>query len=304
MTMHNLVGGIEAGGTKVVCAVGTGPGQGIKAKAVFPTSHTPDETMTAVIQWLRAQQSVHGRLQAIGIASFGPLDLHPGSATYGHITSTPKPGWANYDLVGTVHNALQVPVGCDTDVNGAALAEWRWGAGQGLRQVAYVTIGTGIGGGSVVEGQVLHGLVHPEMGHSFIPHDRQDDPYGGACPYHGDCWEGLAAGPAIAERWGQPAELLPADHPAWPLEAQYIAYGLANLICMLSPERIVLGGGVSQGGRLGRMALLRMVQTQVLQVLNGYIHSPAILEEIEHKPIYLQPSQRSSWKTSAASCSA
>jgi fructokinase len=281
VTTAHLVGGIEVGGTKVVCAIGTGPGRGIKARAVFPTGCIPDETLTAAIRWLRAQQAEHGRLRAIGIASFGPLDLHQGSATYGHITTTPKPGWANYDMVGTVRNAFQVPVGCDTDVNGAVIAEWRWGTAQGLRHVAYVTIGTGIGVGVLVNGQVLHGLMHPEMGHTFIPHDRHTDPYGGTCPYHGDCWEGLAAGPAIAKRWGQPAELLPTDHPAWPLEAQYIAYGLANLICILSPERIVLGGGISKGGQLGQMALLRMIQAHVLRTLNGYISSPATIKGID-----------------------
>ncbi len=281
MTAEQLVGGIEAGGTKFVCAIGTGPGAGIRARGVFPTRRIPDETLAAVLQWFRAQQAVFGRLQAIGIATFGPLDLHEGSPTYGHITSTPKPGWANYDIVGTVRQALRVPVGCDTDVNGSALAEWRWGAGRGLRHMAYVTIGTGIGVGAIVNGELLHGLGHPEMGHSFIPHDRQIDPYAGQCPYHGDCWEGLAAGPAIAERWGQPAELLPADHPGWGLEARYIAYGLANLVYILSPERIVLGGGVSRGGRLGRAAWLKLVRTQLLEALKGYPQLPALIEGID-----------------------
>jgi fructokinase len=281
MTAENLVGGIEAGGTKFACAIGTGPGSGIRARAVFPTSRTPDETLAAVLRWFRTQHRAFGRLQAIGLASFGPLDLHENSPTYGHITSTPKPGWANYDLVGTVRQPLQLPVACDTDVNGAALAEWRWGAAQGLRHMAYVTIGTGIGVGAIVNGELLHGLGHPEMGHTFIPHDRQLDPYRGHCPYHGDCWEGLAAGPAIAERWGRPAELLPAGHPAWLLEAHYVAYGLANLVCTLSPERIVLGGGVSQGGRLGQGAWLQLVRTRTLETLNGYIRSPAVLEGID-----------------------
>lgn len=281
MTPGTLVGGIEAGGTKFVCAIGTGPGAGIRARGVFPTSRIPDETLAAVLQWFRAQEAVFGRLQAIGIATFGPLDLHKGSPTYGHITSTPKPGWANYDIVGTVHQTLRVPVGCDTDVNGAALAEWRWGAGRGLRHMAYVTVGTGIGVGAIVNAELLHGLGHPEMGHSFIPHDRRIDPYAGHCPYHGDCWEGLAAGPAIAERWGQPAELLPADHPGWGLEACYLAYGLANLVYILSPERIILGGGVSKGGPLGRASWLELVRTQLLETLKGYPQLPALIEGID-----------------------
>jgi fructokinase len=281
MAAEILVGGMEAGGTKFVCAIGGGPGHRLKAKAVFPTGRTPDETLLAALRWFHAQQAVYGRLHAIGIASFGPLDLDEASATYGWITSTPKPGWAHYDLVGRVRQTLQVPVACDTDVNGAALAEWRWGAGQGCRHMAYVTIGTGIGVGAIVNGELLHGLMHPEMGHTFIPHDRQLDPYGGICPYHGDCWEGLASGPAIAERWGEPVERLPPDHPAWSLEAQYIAYGLANLICMLSPQRIVLGGGVAKGGRLGRTPLLALVRARVLAILNGYIQAPGVVAAID-----------------------
>jgi fructokinase len=166
-------------------------------------------------------------------------------------------------------------VGFDTDVNGAALAEWRWGAAQGCDPVLYLTIGTGIGGGVLVNGKLLHGLVHPEMGHIFIPHDRGRDPFPGVCPFHGDCFEGLATGPSLKKRWGQPAETLPPDHPAWDLEATYIAYALANYITSLSPQRIVIGGGVAQ-----QTQMFPLIHQKVPAILNGYIHSPQILEHI------------------------
>ena len=171
--------------------------------------------------------------------------------------------------------AFGVPVGFDTDVNGAALAEWRWGAAQGCDPVLYLTIGTGIGGGVLVNGKLLHGLIHPEMGHIFIPHDRERDPFPGSCPFHGDCFEGLANGPALLKRWGQPAETLPPDHPAWEIEATYIAYALANYITSLSPQRIVLGGGVAQ-----QTQMFPLIHQKVPEILNGYIHAPQILERI------------------------
>ena len=168
--MPTLYGGVEAGGTKFVCAVGSGPGQ-LEAQARFPTT-TPAETLAAAIDFFRAEQTRLGPIAAIGVGSFGPVDPQPGSPSYGHITSTPKPGWQNADVVGPLASAFQVPVGFDTDVNAAALSEWRWGAGQGLRTLIYLTVGTGIGGGVIVEGRPLHGLIHPEMGHLLLPHDR------------------------------------------------------------------------------------------------------------------------------------
>jgi fructokinase len=267
-----LYGGVEAGGTKFICAVGSGPGE-LAAEARFPTT-TPAETLAATIDFFRAQQARLGPLAAIGVGSFGPLDPQPGSPSFGHITSTPKPGWRDADIVGPLARAFQLPVGFDTDVNAAALAEWRWGAGQGLSNLVYLTVGTGIGGGALAEGgRPLHGMIHPEMGHMLLPHDRQADPYPGHCPYHGDCFEGLANGPAIARRWGQPAETLPADHPAWPLEAHYIALGLANLIYALSPQRFVLGGGV-----MAQAQLFPLIQAEVPRLLNGYVQSPWIIE--------------------------
>ena len=269
-----LWGGIEAGGTKFVCAVGTGPDD-LRAEARFPTT-TPEEAIGRAIAFFQQQQEEQGPLAAVGIASFGPVDPDPGSATFGHITTTPKQGWAHTDFAGTVHRALHVPVGFDTDVNVAALGEHRWGAAQGLDTFVYLTIGTGIGGGGMVNGKLIHGLVHPEMGHVRVPHDRDRDPFPGACPYHGDCLEGLAAGPALEARWGQRGETLPADHPAWGLEAEYLALGLVNIICILSPQRIIMGGGVME-----QRHLFPLVRARVRDLLNGYVQVPAILDRID-----------------------
>jgi fructokinase len=269
-----MFGGIEAGGTKFVCAVGSGPAD-LAAVERFATT-APGETIALAIEFFQRQEARHGRLEAVGIASFGPLDPRVGSPTWGYITSTPKPGWANTDLAGAVGRALRVSVGFDTDVNGAALAEWRWGAAQGLDCALYLTVGTGIGGGGVIAGRPMHGLVHPEMGHIRIPHDTHRDPYLGHCPFHGDCLEGLACGPAIAERWGAAAQDLPPDHPAWDLEAHYLALAVANFACTLSPERVILGGGVME-----QPALLPLVRRGVQELLAGYIQSSAILHDID-----------------------
>ncbi len=261
------LGGVEAGGAKFVCALGTGPGD--LTRATIPTT-TPTETLGRVGEFLYAQMQSRP-LSAIGVASFGPVDLDPRSPTYGFITSTPKPGWKNADVRGALAR-LGLPIAFDTDVNAAALAESRWGAAQGLDNVLYVTVGTGIGGGAVVNGAPLHGLVHPEMGHILIPQDRHADPFSGACPYHGNCLEGLASGFAMERRWGARAESLPDDHPAWPLEAHYLALGLANLICVLSPRRVVLGGGV-----MHHLALFPMIRENLSASLNGYVQAPEIV---------------------------
>jgi fructokinase len=269
-----LFGAIEAGGTKVVCAVGTGPDD-VRAETRFPTT-TPAETLARAIALLREHQDRFGALTAIGIASFGPVDLEPRSSTYGHIMATPKAGWAGADLIGPISRAFGLPVGFDTDVNGAALGEWRWGAGQGLGSLIYLTVGTGIGGGALVNGRRVHGLIHPEMGHVCVPHDPQADPFAGSCPFHRDCLEGLASGPAIEARWGRKPETLPAGHPAWSLEAHYLALALVNYICVLSPQRIILGGGVME-----QRHLFPAIRASVLRTLNGYIAAPQILETIE-----------------------
>lgn len=272
--MDALYGGIEAGGTKFVCAVGSGPGD-VRAEVRFPTTD-PDETIGRSIAFFQEQIAERGPLTAVGIAAFGPLDPNPASPTFGYITTTPKPGWANADLGGRIRQALGVPVGFDTDVNGAALGEWRWGAGQGIDNLVYFTIGTGIGGGAIVNGRLVHGLVHPEMGHIVLAHDRERDPYPGRCPYHGDCFEGMAAGPAIGDRWGRPAYELPPDHPAWDLEARYIALALRSIICTLSPERIILGGGVME-----QEQLFGLVRRKTQAYLSGYVQHPAVLEQID-----------------------
>jgi fructokinase len=276
--MGAIYGGIEAGGTKFVCAVGTGPDD-IREEVRFPTT-TPAESIGRAIDFLRGW---HARepLAGIGIASFGPIDLHRESSTFGYITSTPKPGWAHADFAALVEREVRVPVAFDTDVNGAALGEQRWGAAQGLSDFLYITVGTGIGGGGMAGGRLLHGLVHPEVGHMRVPHDRTLDPFPGSCPYHGDCLEGLACGPAIERRWGRRAETLPADHPAWALEAQYLALMLHNLVCVLSPQRVIIGGGVAS-----MPGLLPLVRTRLVESLRGYVAAPAITA---HADTYVVP---------------
>jgi fructokinase len=265
-----MFGGIEAGGTKFICAVGTGPDD--LETLQIPTT-TPPATIEACIEFFRARRSA---LEAVGIASFGPVDLNPDSWTYGYITSTPKAGWRNCDIAGSIRKRLEVPVGFDTDVNGAALGEARWGAAQGLSDFLYLTVGTGIGGGAVASGRVVHGLVHPEMGHIRVPHDRDRDPFEGACPFHGDCLEGLASGPAIERRWGTPARDLPPGHPGIALEAEYLALGVVNWVCTLSPQRVVLGGGVMQ-----REELFPLLRRRLLELLNGYVEAREITECID-----------------------
>ena len=271
--MTQWYGGIEAGGTKFVCAVAADP-DNILAEKRFPTT-TPDETLGQAITFFQ-EQAKRVQLEGIGIAAFGPVNLNPQSDTYGYITKTPKKGWTNTDFIGAIQSAFNVPVGFDTDVNGAALGEQRWGAAQGLDTFIYLTIGTGVGGGCMAGGKLLHGLVHPEMGHMRLPHDLEKDPFAGLCPFHGDCFEGLAAGPAINARWRQPAETLPDDHPAWALEAEYIALALNNLIVTHSPQRIILGGGV-----MAQPQLFPLVRQRVLALLNGYVDAPEILENID-----------------------
>ncbi len=271
--MTQLYGAIEAGGTKFVCAVGTGPDR-ILSEIRFPTT-APDETLARAVRYFEEQQQTHGPVAALGIGAFGPVDLHPESATYGRIAASPKTAWIGADMIGPLRT-LGVPIGFDTDVNAAALGEWRYGAARGLDTFIYLTFGTGIGGGGMVRGRLMHGLVHPEMGHIRIPHDLERDPFPGRCPFHKDCFEGLAAGPAIEARWGARGETLPEDHPAWALQTDYIALGLSSLICTLSPERVILGGGMMQQSHL-----FPLVRRKVQDHLAGYVQSPAILADIQ-----------------------
>jgi len=274
-----LYAGIEAGGTKFICAAGSGP-EDLRAQARIPTT-TPQETLARAVAFLHTVQAEHGPLAAIGVAAFGPLDPDPASPAYGHITTTPKPGWAHTDFVGALRRHFSLPIAFDTDVNGAALGEWRWGAAQGLDTFVYLTVGTGIGGGGMARGRLLHGLLHPEMGHIRLRHDRQRDPFEGLCPFHGDCLEGLASGPAIAARWGRPAESLPEDHPAWDLEADYLTQALHNIVLTLSPQRVILGGGVMRQAHL-----FPRLRARLLASLNGYLQASAITENSE---TYLTP---------------
>jgi fructokinase len=271
--MMSIVAGIEAGGTKCICAIGSGP-EDIRAEIRVPTTD-PKTTTRKLIHFIKEYERTNEKIAALGIACFGPLDLSPTSATYGSITSTPKQGWQYAPVLRLFREALHVPVAIDTDVNVAAFGEHCWGAARGLENFIYLTIGTGIGGGGMIHGELLHGLTHPEMGHVRVPHDAQLDPYGGYCAYHGDCLEGLACGPALEERWGCKAEMLVSDHPAWKLEAQYLAHAIAGYICTLSPQRIILGGGV-----MDQRQLFPLIRSRVVSLLNGYIISPMLNERI------------------------
>ena len=273
--MNKLFGGIEGGGTKFNCIIGTSPDD-IQREARFPTT-TPDETLGQVIAFFREAEEDFGKLSALGVATFGPIDPNPDSASYGHILPTPKPGWSNANVLGMLRSAFDIPIAFELDVNGSAMGEWIWGAAQGLDTFIYLTVGTGIGGGVVANGKLLHGLLCPEMGHIMIPHDKERDPFEGVCPFHKDCFEGLAAGPALEARWVQKAETLPLDHPAWELEAHYLALALVYYITTLSPQRIIIGGGVG-----GREDLLPLIRRNVQKILNGYVQSPSITENIDN----------------------
>ncbi|MBP1967257.1 ROK family protein [Paenibacillus aceris] len=261
------IGAIEAGGTKFVCGIGNDSGV-VEDQISFPTEY-PDQTLEKVINYF-----VDKNVAAIGIGSFGPIHVDPNSPFYGYVTTTPKPGWANYNFLGTLKQAFDVPFGWDTDVNAAALGEAKWGAAKGLDSCVYYTIGTGIGVGVYMEGRLVHGLVHPEGGHVLVRRHKEDH-FEGMCTYHGDCFEGLAAGPAIEKRWGLKGNEMPADHPAWEIEAYYIAQSVSSTIFMLSPKIVILGGGV-----MHQQQLFPLIRANVQRNLNGYISSPAILDDI------------------------
>ena len=268
MSSGALYGGVEAGGTKFVCMVGRGP-QEIVAERQFLTSD-PAVTLPQVASFFRP--FAHDQsLRAIGIGSFGPCDLDPNSRTYGYITSTPKPGWHDTDLVGTLLNALHVQVAFDTDVNAAAFGEHVWGAAVRKSTCLYLTVGTGIGGGYIVDGHPLHGLQHPEMGHIHVQHDRSRDPFPGSCPYHGDCLEGLVSGPAIQARFGIRGEDLSESDAFWELEAEYLGAAIAAYVLVLSPAIIVIGGGIMK-----RSILLPRIRESVKRHLADYIRQPAL----------------------------
>lgn len=251
--------GLELGGTK--CIASLAEGRRIIAQESVPTT-SPDETLPALLRTLEDWAP----FAALGIASFGPIGLQRSRPDYGFITSTPKRGWANTDVVGQFRDRFGVPIGFDTDVNAAALAEHRWGAAQGLSSNVYLTIGTGVGGGVVVEGRAVKGMLHPEMGHIRVRRDPADD-FSGICPYHGDCLEGLISGPAIAARTGRPATELPYDHPVWTRVADELSQLLSTIVLMISPQRIAIGGGVA----VGQPQLFALLRPRLAALLNGYV---------------------------------
>lgn len=263
------IGAIEAGGTKFVCGIGNEHGV-IEDRIHFPTE-LPEQTMFRVISYFESHQ-----VDAIGIGAFGPLDLRPDSSTYGYITTTPKAGWAQYPFLDTLRSHYEVPYGWDTDVNAAAFGEAAWGAAKGLDSCVYYTVGTGVGAGVYAEGRLIHGMVHPEGGHVPIRRLPEDD-FSGVCPFHQDCLEGMASGPAIEARWKRKGSELPADHPAWAMEAQYIAQAVSGTILMLSPQKVILGGGVMQQSQL-----FPMVRKEVCRYLNGYVQAEALLEDMDN----------------------
>ncbi|MFC7394968.1 ROK family protein [Scopulibacillus cellulosilyticus] len=264
-----LFGAIESGGTKFVCGIGNENGE-ILERVSFPTT-TPDETMGQVIEFFKNKQ-----MDAMGVGSFGPVDPNKDSPTYGYITSTPKTKWRNFNFIGELKKHFDMPIGFDTDVNAAALGETEWGAAKGLDSCVYMTVGTGVGGGAIVEGKMLHGMLHPEMGHILIKRHPEDH-FTGNCPYHNDCLEGMAAGPAIEKRWGKKGIELQEVDKVWEIEAYYLAQVVVNLVYTISPKRIILGGGVMK-----QKQLFPMIRKNVKELLNGYVETKEILVDIDN----------------------
>jgi fructokinase len=261
----------------MICAIGDEKGN-IIDRITVPTK-TPEETIPPMVDYFRNKAAQGMKIEALGIACFGPIDLNKSSGTYGHITTTPKTPWINYDIVGVFKDSLEVPVGFDTDVNGSLLGEVTWGSSKGLTDVVYLTVGTGIGGGIMSGGKLVHGMMHPETGHLLIRPAKGDE-YPGRCPFHGNCLEGMASGPAIEERWGRPAYELMNRAEVWELESEYIAQALMSYILILSPQRIILGGGV-----MHQKQMFDLVRTKVKEKLNGYIKT----SELEAMDEYIVP---------------
>ncbi len=267
-----LIGALEAGGTKMVCAVGREDGTIVEQMSI-PTT-TPEETVSKITAYFKDKE-----IAALGVAAFGPVDVKPESDTYGFILDTPKLAWRHFDLLGGLKKELDVPMGLDTDVNGSCLGELTYGCAKGLDSVIYITIGTGVGVGVSVGGRLLHGMLHPEGGHILL--DRHpDDPEGGICPYHKNCMEGFASGPSIEARWGEKALALVDRPEVWEMESYYIAQALVNYIMILSPQKIILGGGV-----MHQEQLFPMIRSKVTEMIGGYLNT----RELQDMDNYIVP---------------
>lgn len=251
------IGALEAGGTKMVCAIGNENGEILEQQS-FPTL-TPQETIPELVKYFEDKN-----IEALGIGCFGPIDLDRDSDTYGYITTTPKLAWQNYDMVGAFRK-LGVPIGFDTDVNGSVLGEYTWGIGRGLRSCIYITIGTGIGVGVISDQKLLHGMLHPEAGHVLLTRHPKDT-YKGKCPFHANCFEGLCAGPAVEERWGRKGYELADQAEVWEMEAYYIGQALVDFTMMISPQKIILGGGL-----MHQTQLLPLIRKEFAKQMNGYL---------------------------------
>ena len=283
-------GAIDAGGKKFICGITDEQGNSLE-KTSFLTE-TPEKTIPLVIDFFRNKD-----ISALGVGCFGPLDLNPNSDTYGYITSSPKTDWKNYNILGNLKSAFNIPIFLDTNMNVGVLGEAMWGAGKGLKNTIFLTIGNGIGGGAIVEGKIVHGMLHPEMGHMFVSRHPRDK-FAGTCPFHGgNCLEGMASVPAIEKRWGKSLSSLPIEHPAWDLEAFYIAHALVNYILILSPEKIILGGEVMKYKQL-----LPIVKKAVIKLLNGYIQTNQIFREIDDYIVLPDLGENSGFFGAAALC--
>jgi fructokinase len=264
-----LFGGIEAGGTKFNCVIANAQGE-ILAQRVIPTT-TPDQTLPACLAFYKEHQASLGPLDALGIGSFGPVELDKDSPAFGSIKKTPKSGWSNTPIVSFFKDALGIPIGFDTDVNAAALGEYTRGVAQDCDCFVYVTVGTGIGAGVLLNGQPLQGIAHPEIGHMLITRHPLDTPNTSSCPFHACCVEGLASGSSLNLRFPEGVQALPEDHVIWEVESHYLALLCANLTQAFAPKKIVLGGGVMQ-----QQHLLPKIRAEFLRLVNGYAHERVI----------------------------
>jgi fructokinase len=265
---NTLYGGIEAGGTKFICAIGNDAGE-IFEHIQIPTT-SPEETIAQVAEFFRN----HPDIKSIGVGSFGPIDLNTKSNTYGRLLNTPKEAWARFNLLASL-KVLNVNISLETDVNCSAIGEYTYGAGKDLESVVYLTVGTGIGGSCIVGEKILKGVSHSEMGHMYVPRVIGDENFEGVCPYHMNCFEGLASGPSLQKRWETDPQNIPSNHIAWDIEAQYLAFGLSNLVTILMPNRIIIGGGV-----MNHQGLIESIQKNLVDKLSGYVSIDEITNSI------------------------